>query len=152
MNSLLPASPTSLALELEPLLTDNVVNSTGLSFNLIALLFLTHICIPSARPYMSKFFTLSHYNPNTGKYGAGHDDFYFITFCIVLFTGLRAGCMKYVLAPLAKLWGISKRKVATRFSEQGWMLIHYNVFWSLGMVCRTGSPYACRVAFVIDSF
>jgi acyl-CoA-dependent ceramide synthase len=135
----LPTSPTSPALELELLLTDNATTSTGLSFNLIALLFLTHICISSARPHTSKFFTLSHYNPNTGKYAAGHDDFYFASFCIVLFTGLRAGCMEYVLAPLAKLWGISERKVATRFAEQGWMLIYYNVFWPLGMVCHTRS-------------
>ena len=126
-------------------IADNTVNSTGLSFNLIALLFLAHICISSAQPYTSKFFTLSHYNPNTGKYAAGHDDFYFITFCIVLFTGLRAGLMEYVLAPLAKLWGISKRKEVTRFSEQGWILIYYNVFCPLGIVCHTRAPYTLRL-------
>jgi acyl-CoA-dependent ceramide synthase len=105
-----------------------------------------------ARPYTSKFFTLSHYNSNTGKYAAGHDDFYFMTFCIVLFTGLRAGFMEYVLAPLAKLWGISKRKEVTRFSEQGWMLVYYNVFWPLGMVCHTRPPCAFRVALATDLF
>jgi very-long-chain ceramide synthase len=52
--------------------------------------------------------------------------------------------MKYVLAPLAKLWGISKRKEVTRFSEQGWILIYYNVFCPLGMVCHTRALYTLR--------
>lgn len=94
-----------------------------------------------ARPYTSKFFTLSYFNPNTGKYAAGHDDLFFMTFCIVLFSGLRAGVMDYVLAPLARMWGLSKKKEVTRFAEQGWMLIYYSVFWPLGMVC----PYSLRV-------
>lgn len=114
---------------------------TGFAFNLIALLFLTHMSMSKARPYTSNFFTLSYYNPNTGKYAAGHDDLFFMTFCIVLFSGLRAGVMDYVLAPLARMWGLSKKKEVTRFAEQGWMLIYYSVFWPLGMVC----PYSLRV-------
>ncbi|RDL33014.1 uncharacterized protein BP5553_08453 [Venustampulla echinocandica] len=116
-------------------------NQTGLAFNLIALLFLAHSCIPKARPYTSKFFRLPHYNPNTGKYAAGHDDFCFMTFCIVLLTGLRAGFMEYVLAPLARLLGLSKTKEVTRFSEQAWMLMYYSVFWPLGMYIYYKSPY-----------
>jgi acyl-CoA-dependent ceramide synthase len=92
-----------------------------------------------ARPYTSKFFTLSHYNPNTGKYAIGHDDVFFMTFCIVLFSGLRAGVMDYILAPLARMWGLSKKKEVTRFAEQGWMLIYYSIFWPLGMVCALSS-------------
>jgi hypothetical protein len=42
--------------------------------------------------------------------------------------------MEYVLAPLAKTWGISKKKDITRFTEQGWVLAYYNVLWPLGMV------------------
>lgn len=94
-----------------------------------------------ARPVTSKFFTIGHYNPDTGRYAAGTDDYYFITFCVVLFTGLRAGCMEHILAPLAKMWGISKRKEVTRFSEQAWLLIYYSVFWPLGWV----SPLPCSV-------
>lgn len=100
-------------------------------------MFLAHYFLPKARPTTSKFFTLGHYNPRTGQYANGKDDFYFISFCIVLFTGLRAGVMEYVLAPLAKHWGISKRKDVVRFSEQAWMLLYYIVFWSLGVVSET---------------
>lgn len=106
----------------------------GCSFNLIALLFLSHGCIPAARPYTSKFFTLSYYDTKTTKYAAGFDDFYFMIFCIVVLTGLRAGVMDHVLAPLASHWGVSKAKDRTRFAEQGWMLMYYNVFWPVGMV------------------
>ncbi|OBT81597.1 hypothetical protein VE02_09571 [Pseudogymnoascus sp. 03VT05] len=116
-------------------------NQTGFAFNLIALLFLTHMSMSKARPYTSKFFTLSHYNQNTGKYAAGHDDLFFMTFCIVLFSGLRAGVMDYVLAPLARMWGLSKKKEVTRFAEQGWMLIYYSVFWPLGMYIYCNSSY-----------
>ena len=93
--------------------------------------------MPNARPYTSKFFTLSYFNHNTRKYAAGYDDFHFMAFCTVLFTGLRACVMEYILAPLARLWGLSKKREVTRFSEQAWMLIYYHMFWPLGMVFHT---------------
>ncbi|KAI2637849.1 longevity assurance proteins LAG1/LAC1 [Hypomontagnella submonticulosa] len=116
-------------------------NQTGLSFNLIALIFLAHLCLPKARPYTSKYFTLSYYNPASGKYAIGSNDYHFISFCIILFTGLRAGLMEHALAPLARQWGISKRKEITRFSEQAWMLLYYCVFWTIGMYLYVKSPY-----------
>lgn len=108
--------------------------NSGLSFNLIALLFLAHAFIPKARVFSHKFFHLCYHNNETGQYGVGPDDGYVIAFCIVLFTGLRAWTMEYVLAPIAKLQGITKRKDMTRFSEQAWLLVYYCVFWPLGMV------------------
>ncbi|KAJ0327166.1 hypothetical protein COL5a_006343 [Colletotrichum fioriniae] len=117
----------------------------SLSFNLLALLFLAHFFIPKAQPHTIKFFTLSYYNQETGQYGAGLGDSCLLAFCIILFTGLRAATMEYVLAPLAKGWGIKKRKDLTRFSEQAWLLVYYMVFWPLGMVsfgCH--SSFFCR--------
>ncbi|KAH8662366.1 TLC domain-containing protein [Xylariales sp. PMI_506] len=116
-------------------------NQIGFSFNLIALLFLSHICMPKARPYTSKFFALSNYDPATGLYAAGSGDLYFIVFCIVLFTGLRAFFMEHLLAPAAKLGGITKRKDITRFSEQAWLLVYYLVFWPLGWHLYSQSKY-----------
>jgi len=105
----------------------------GFSFNLIALLFLAH-GMPRAREHTAKYFTLSYYDPETGKYGIGWDDGYLVLFCIVLFTGLRAATMEYLLAPFAKANGIEKRKDLTRFSEQAWLGIYYSFFWTLGVV------------------
>ncbi|CAJ2504115.1 Uu.00g115090.m01.CDS01 [Anthostomella pinea] len=116
-------------------------NQAGLSFNLIALVVLAHVFIPKARQHTPKFLTLSYYNPATGKYAIGGDDYYFISFCVVLFTGLRAAIMEYILAPLARHCGIAKRKDITRFSEQAWLLIYYSVFWTLGMYIYCKSPY-----------
>lgn len=91
--------------------------------------------IPKARPHTLKFFTLSYNNPESGDYAVGGDDYYFISFCILFFTGLRAGLMEHVFAPLAKHWGLNKRKDVTRFSEQAWLLVYYSFFWPFGVVC-----------------
>lgn len=117
-----------------------VENQIGLSFNLIALLFLAH-GMPRAREHTGKYFSLAYYNPKTDKYGIGWDDSYLILFCIVLFTGLRAATMEYILAPFAKANGIEKRKDLTRFSEQAWLLVYYSVFWTLGLYIYITSPY-----------
>ncbi|KAK4647063.1 Sphingosine N-acyltransferase lag1 [Podospora bellae-mahoneyi] len=120
---------------------DLKLTSTGLSCNLVALLFLAH-SMPRAREYTSKFFTLSYYNQNTGKYFLGGDDWYLIAFFIVVLTGLRAGIMEYVLAPFARAKGVHKKKDIVRFSEQGWLLVYYSFFWPLGVyIYRTSTYY-----------
>ncbi|KAL6866781.1 longevity assurance proteins LAG1/LAC1 [Trichoderma novae-zelandiae] len=124
----------------KPLARWFVENQVGLSLNLLALLFLSHACIPKARKHTTKFFHLSYYNDTTGKYATGFDDGYLIAFFIVLFTGLRAGTMEYILAPLGRLNGISKRKDVTRFSEQAWLLVYYAVFWPTGVYLYCNSP------------
>ncbi len=105
-----------------------------MSFNLLALLFLAHACVPKARVHTTKFFTLAYPHPGAEGYGLGKDDGFLILFCIVLFTGLRAAVMEYILAPFAKSQGITERKPVTRFSEQAWLLVYYTLFWPLGMV------------------
>ncbi|KAH6643413.1 TLC domain-containing protein [Truncatella angustata] len=116
-------------------------NQAGFSLNLLALLFLTHMFMSKARPYTTRFFTLSHYDHESGLYANGTGDTYFVAFCVVLFTGLRAGCMEHVLAPFAKLMGIGKKKDITRFAEQAWLLVYYCAFWPLGFYLYFKSPY-----------
>ncbi|KAJ4298378.1 Sphingosine N-acyltransferase lag1 [Collariella sp. IMI 366227] len=116
-----------------------VDNQVGLSFNLLALLFLAH-GMPRAREHTAKYFTLSYYNPGTGNYGIGWADGHLLLFCIVLFTGLRAATMEYILAPFAKSQGMQKRKDITRFSEQAWLGVYYAVFWPLGLYVYRQSP------------
>jgi acyl-CoA-dependent ceramide synthase len=112
---------------------------------MLALLFLAH-GMPRARDHTSKYFNISYFNPRTGHYGLGWADGHFVMFCTVLLTGLRAATMEYILAPLAKSQGISKRKDITRFSEQAWMSIYYALFWPLGLVRlrpRPAAPACC---------
>ncbi|KAB8231375.1 TLC domain-containing protein [Aspergillus alliaceus] len=117
-----------------------------LSFQLITILLLIHLWVPSLGPYMSKFFTLSYYNHSSEKYGIGYNDFYFIAFSIILLTGLRASCMKYILAPLSRRWGVSRAKDATRFVEQGWTVMYYNMVWPLDMYLYYKSSYFLNMA------
>ncbi|KAI9042411.1 longevity assurance proteins LAG1/LAC1 [Aspergillus affinis] len=116
-------------------------NQIELSAACIAVCLFTHYSVPDARSYTSKFLFISHYSTSRGTYAAGGDDFYFIAFCIVLFTGLRAAVMKYILAPLATFWGISRKKDVNRFAEQGWLLCYYSILWTLGMYIYYTSSY-----------
>lgn len=107
--------------------------------NLILLLALTHICFPRARRRTRPFFELSYYNPSTGLYGQGPEDFYFIFFCVIVFTGLRAAVMTYCLLPLARRAGLVKRRAQDRFTEQAWLLVYYTFMCPLGLVSRRWS-------------
>jgi acyl-CoA-dependent ceramide synthase len=118
----------------------------GLSLNLIILLTLTHICFPRARRRTRTFYELSYYDPTTKKYLQGTDDFYFVAFCVVIFTGLRASIMQYALLPLAHKAGIRKPKTKVRFTEQAWLLLYVSVIWSLGMVCKATRSINIRIA------
>ncbi|KAF2469485.1 longevity assurance proteins LAG1/LAC1 [Lindgomyces ingoldianus] len=113
----------------------------GISVNLLLLIFLAHICFPRARRRTSKFFHLSYYNPKTGLYGCGNDDVPLVLLWIVIFTGLRAVIMDYVLDPLARLGGIRTRKELVRFKEQAWLIVYCSVFWSLGMYIMYHSEF-----------
>ncbi|KAI0521913.1 longevity-assurance protein [Xylaria bambusicola] len=117
----------------------------GVSFNLILTLFLIHTFLPNERSFTYKFFTLSGYNPATGKYATSHDDLYFVGFCVVLFCGIRASSMQYVLAPFARYWGLTNKKRITRFAEQGWMFMYNAIFWTLGMYIYINSPYFLKL-------
>lgn len=96
---------------------------------------------PRLRVHTAKFFTLSYHNPATGQYNLGADDAPFVFFLVVLFTGLRASTMDYVLAPLARSQGLCKKKPITRFSEQAWLVLVYSVFFPLGSYLYCRSPY-----------
>ena len=102
--------------------------------NLLLLLFLTHLCFPRARRHTRKFFELSYYNPESGRYALGWNDLFLVVNSIVTFTGLRVACMEYVFIPFAERRRIGGKKVKTRFAEQTWIFVYYIIFWPLGMV------------------
>lgn len=114
--------------------TETHVPLVGLAVNLLMLLALTHLCFPRARRHTQKFFQLSYHNPSSGKYTIGWDDLPLVFYWIIVFTGLRAAVMDYVLEPLAQAAGIDKKKDKVRFAEQAWIFIYYTASWCLGMV------------------
>ncbi|CZS98010.1 hypothetical protein WAI453_011860 [Rhynchosporium graminicola] len=113
----------------------------GLSVNLLMLLSLTHLCFPRARSHARKFFELSYYNADTGAYRAGWNDAWMVFFWIVVFTGLRAAVMEYVLSPLAKKVGVKSQRDQTRFVEQAWLWIYATSAWTLGLYILKNSDY-----------
>ncbi|KAL8788143.1 MAG: hypothetical protein Q9195_007451 [Heterodermia aff. obscurata] len=60
-------------------------------------------------------------------------DHQIVFYWIIVFTGLRATVMDYILVPLAQLAGIEKKKEKVRFAEQAWIFLYSSAFWSLGM-------------------
>lgn len=42
--------------------------------------------------------------------------------------------MRWLWEPLARKWNITDRRAKIRFAEQGWNILYYTVFWSLGLV------------------
>ncbi|KAJ6445067.1 LOW QUALITY PROTEIN: TRAM1-like protein & fumonisin [Purpureocillium lavendulum] len=113
----------------------------GIAFNLLTLLSVSHVCLPRARPYTSQFFSLSGYNPTTGKYATSSGDLCFVAFFVVLLSGLRAGAIDYLLQPLGRRWGISKQKVVTRFAEQAWLVVFCAVSGPVGFWLYRSSSY-----------
>ncbi|KAL8824896.1 MAG: hypothetical protein Q9191_004749 [Dirinaria sp. TL-2023a] len=118
-----------------------VDHQIGFAVNLLVLLALTHLCFPRARRHTRKFFQLSYYNPGSGKYTLGWDDLPLVFYWIVVFTGLRAAVMDYILEPLAFMAGIEKKKEKVRFAEQAWIFLYSSSFWSLGMYLMYNSKY-----------
>lgn len=63
-----------------------------------------------------------------------NSDAYLITFWVVLFWFLREASMRWLWEPLARKLNLKEGKTKVRFAEQGWNLLYYSVFWSLGLV------------------
>ncbi|KAI9696373.1 MAG: sphingosine N-acyltransferase lag1 [Candelina mexicana] len=118
-----------------------VEHQIGLATNLLLLLGLTHLCFPRARRQTRKFFELSYYNSDSGGYAIGWDDLFMVLYWIVVFTGMRAAVIDYVLMPLAQWGGVEKKKNRIRFAEQAWLLLYYVPFWTLGMSIMYSSEY-----------
>ncbi|RDL40824.1 Uncharacterized protein BP5553_00803 [Venustampulla echinocandica] len=118
-----------------------VEHQIGLSLNLFLLLTLTHLSFPRARRHTRKFFELSYFNSESGEYCAGWNDAWMVLFWIVVFTGLRAAVMDYILMPFAKKGGVKTQRDQTRFAEQAWLIVYYCCFFPLGMYILVNSDY-----------
>ncbi|KAG2182365.1 hypothetical protein INT43_007295 [Umbelopsis isabellina] len=91
-------------------------------------------------PYFDRFIFITYQNPQTGLYGKGVGDIFFLFFYINVFTMLRAASMEYVLTPIAVAHVKSKRK-RTRFAEQMWTVIYYSATFCVGTYLAYHSPY-----------
>lgn len=70
-----------------------------------------------------------------------HSDAFFVVFYFVLFWFLRDASIRWVWEPLAGRFGITSKRAVARFAEQGWALLYFSVFWSIGMVSLPPSSF-----------
>jgi acyl-CoA-dependent ceramide synthase len=66
-------------------------------------------------------------------------DAYLITFWIILFWFVREASMRWIWEPLARWAGVKEKRSVVRFAEQGWNLLYYSVFLTLGVVSAVRS-------------
>lgn len=124
--------PDSLAAMIRRGMVDHQL---GLSVNIMLFVGLSFIFFPALRERMSAFFSLSYPSErHPGMYGPGSRDLYLVASFIVFFTALRAFCLDYVLAPVSRWCGITKKKAKTRFVEQSYMMVYYVIYWTIGLL------------------
>lgn len=88
-----------------------------------------------------KFIYLSYLNPVNGLYLKGNDDIYFVIFAVLVWLTLRELCIKYFWTPIGRLLGLESNSTKLiKFAQQGWNLIYYAVFWSIGVKILSGYP------------
>ncbi|CAF3563939.1 unnamed protein product [Fusarium graminearum] len=114
-------------------------NQMGICLALLAPLLFAQ-CNAVTRPYTEKFTSLSYFNSETLEYGVGFGDNYLVLVLILLLTGLRDGTMRFILGPIASVWGLSRNK-SMRFKEQAWLFIYYSTCCSVGTYIYATSPY-----------
>jgi acyl-CoA-dependent ceramide synthase len=93
-----------------------------------------HALSPQSRIHTGKFLHLSYPAEAAHTYTQGLDDMYFVFAWVVNFTALRAISIEHILRPLAGPLGVAPKN-HLRFAEQGWLVLYYGYFWTLGMVC-----------------
>lgn len=111
-----------------------VDHQLGLSLNLVLLVALTYLMFPSLRQTVGAFCWLQYANDKSGSFAQGPRDLYLVAGFVVIFTGLRAACLDYLLLPLAGKLGIRQKKAKVRFAEQAYLLLYYVVYWTWGLV------------------
>lgn len=111
-----------------------VDHQLGLSLNLVLLVALTYLMFPSLRQTVGAFCWLQYGTSKSGDFAQGPRDLYLVAGFVVIFTGLRAACLDYLLLPLAGKLGIRQKKAKVRFAEQAYLLLYYVVYWTWGLV------------------
>ncbi len=100
------------------------------------MLFVTslHALSTQSRIHTRRFLQLSYPSRAEHTYTQGLEDVYFVFAWVINFTALRAISIEHILQPLAGPLGVAPKN-RLRFAEQGWLVLYYGYFWTLGMVC-----------------
>lgn len=141
---------TTLALPILPIrLITSPTSSRGSCFCRFANL-ATRACIIKAESSSrsSLLYLLVRFRVSSSRcYGASRSDAYFIGFYFILFWFLRDASMRWLLEPLARRAGITRKRSIVRFAEQGWAFLYYSVFSTLGLVSFSPLLLKCALFY-----
>ncbi|KZO93741.1 longevity assurance proteins LAG1/LAC1 [Calocera viscosa TUFC12733] len=74
------------------------------------------------------------------RYRKSYWDLLFVAYYVVVFAFVRQSITLYILRPFARWWGIRKEAKLDRFAEQGYAIIYFGFFASLGIYVMSGLP------------
>lgn len=118
------------------------------SFKLLMIPIMGSVLLDLAAPGVSNPFKpmlfLSYRLPDSGdgqpKYAKGPLDLLFIAYYVIVFSFIRQSCTLKLLHPLARKLGIKKPAKLDRFGEQGYAVIYFSFFGSLGVLVMSQLP------------
>jgi hypothetical protein len=81
------------------------------------------------------------YGPDEPLYRSSMDDAYYVAFCIIGLTALRAVLFELLLKPLGKLFHMQDEMDIHKFAENGWQSIYYGTAWATGLTIHYNSSW-----------
>ncbi|CAE6426849.1 unnamed protein product [Rhizoctonia solani] len=98
---------------------------------------------PYSNPFAALLF-ISHRlpdsDPSDPRYGKGWWDLAFLAYYVIFFSFVRQSVTIHILIPLARRLGIRKETKLDRFAEQGYAVLYFGVFGSLGLYVMSQMP------------
>ncbi|KAF8600155.1 longevity assurance proteins LAG1/LAC1 [Ceratobasidium sp. AG-I] len=99
--------------------------------------------LPCANPFTSLLF-ISYYlpesSPSDPRYGKGFLDLAFVGYYVIFFSFIRQSVTIYIIVPIARGLGVKRATKLDRFAEQGYAVLYFGIFGSLGLYIMSQLP------------
>ncbi|CAE7203639.1 unnamed protein product [Rhizoctonia solani] len=99
------------------------------------------------QPYSNPFapllfisYPLSDSEPSDLRYGKGWLDLVFLAYYVIFFSFVRQSVTIHIIKPLAQRLGVRKEAKLDRFAEQGYAVLYFGVFGTLGLYVMSQMP------------
>jgi len=92
------------------------------------------------KPMLFVSYYLPDSEPGHPKYAKGPLDIVFIAYNVIVFSFVRQFCTLKILRPMARKLGVQKSSKLDRFAEQGYAVIYFSFFGSLGVYVMSQLP------------
>ncbi|KAF8605523.1 longevity assurance proteins LAG1/LAC1 [Ceratobasidium sp. AG-I] len=99
--------------------------------------------IPYNNPFAPLLF-ISYYLPDSSssdpRYAKGFLDLAFVAYYVIFFSFVRQSVTIYIIIPFARALGINRESKLDRFAEQGYAVLYFGTFGSLGLYVMSQLP------------